>query len=61
MGFGRQRGYIISFWYGLALTLAMGRAVHRIRPPRPEDRRGIQDRRERRSLIETIKKGWNYL
>ena len=23
-GFGRQRGYIISFWYGLALTLAMG-------------------------------------
>ena len=23
-GFGRQRGYIISLWYGLALTLAMG-------------------------------------
>ena len=38
-----------------------GRAVHRIRTPRPEDRRGIQNRRERRSLIETIKKGWNYL
>ena len=23
-GFGRQSGYIISLWYGLALTLAMG-------------------------------------
>lgn len=23
-GFGRQRGYIISLWYGFALTLAMG-------------------------------------
>ena len=23
-GFGRQRGYIISLWYGLALTLAVG-------------------------------------
>ena len=23
-GFGRQRGYIVSLWYGLALTLSMG-------------------------------------
>ncbi len=23
-GFGKQRGYIISLWYGLAITLAMG-------------------------------------
>ena len=27
-GFGRQRGYIISLWYGLALTLAMGILLH---------------------------------
>lgn len=27
-GFGRQRGYIISLWYGLALTLAMAVLLH---------------------------------